>query len=271
MTRSFAPATALTALLIGVLAAACSSGQTARNTYHEDAEQTPPAADDPDWQTASHPPAERASHPSTLAGRPTPPQAPRTTPRAVPAEPGYEAAAEPQALPPRAVTVPQGTTIDLEIVDTISTKTSAAGDSVTAHVAQDVIVGGTVAIPAGAVVDGVIEQVNPADRFGGVASLALRFSTLDLPGGVQVPVQASYHTEIRGEKKKDAATIGGAAAGGAVLGGILKDEDRSEGAKKGAIAGAIIGTAVAAATKGQEAELPAGTTFQVRLDAPVTF
>jgi len=167
------------------------------------------------------------------------------------------------------VTLPAGTTVDLEIVDAVSSKTSAVGDVASARVVQDVVVGGEVVVPAGSVVSGTVAEANPANRFAGVSSLGLHFDTLETPNGTRHPVDFTYRAEKRGEKKKDAATIGGAAVGGAILGRILKD-DKAEGTKEGAIAGAVIGTAIAGATKGQEVELPAGTALQLELTTPVT-
>lgn len=171
----------------------------------------------------------------------------------------------------RAITIPAGTMLEIELASDVSSKTSTAGDVVRARVATAVSVDGGVAIPAGSTLSGTVEEANPADRFGGISSLALRFDTVECADGRTVPVQASFRTEVHGEKKKDAATIGGAAAGGALLGRILNDDDRAKGTKKGAIAGAVIGTAVAAATKGREVEMTAGTLIQVELVAPATF
>jgi hypothetical protein len=175
------------------------------------------------------------------------------------------------AAPARALTVPAGTTLEVEISEGLSSKSSMVGDPVTARVTVPVLLGGEVAIPAGSTLSGTVEEANAADRFGGVASLGLRFDTLELAGGRTVPLAATVRTEVRGEKKKDAATIGGATVGGAILGRVLKDDDRAEGTKQGAIAGAVVGTAIAAATKGQEVEMPAGTLIRVQLESPATF
>ena len=228
------------------------------------------------------PPSPAAEQPSTASAS-TVPAAPVEQPAAPPAqpvqtnpEPKPRPAAQPAPKPvaqskpaPRTVTLPAGTVFQLEIVEAASSKTSAVGDATSARIVQDVVVGGEVVVPAGSVVSGTVAEANPANRFAGMSSLGLHFDTLETPNGKEHPVDFLYRTEKRGEKKKDAATIGGATVGGAILGRILKD-DKSEGTKEGAIAGAVIGTAIAGATKGQEVELPAGTPVQVELTSPVT-
>jgi hypothetical protein len=204
----------------------------------------------------------------------TPASAPVSEPTAPPPAPvertSAPPAARPPAPPPSTVTLPAGTMIDLEMVDSVSSSASAVGDAASARIVQDVVVDGAVVVPAGSVLSGTVTEANPANRFAGIASLALHFDWLETPAGQRIPVDATFRAEKRGEKKKDAATIGGAAVGGAILGRILKDKDRAEGTKEGAIAGAVIGTAIAGATKGQDVEMAAGTPVQVELTVPVT-
>ncbi len=232
-----------------------------------------PASEQPSTESASTAPATPVEQPSAPAAppvesdpapRPRPVAQPATKPAPQPPKPVAESRPA-----PRAVTLPAGTVFQLEIVEAASSKTSAVGDATSARVVQDVLVGGQVVVPAGSVVSGTVAEANPANRFAGMSSLGLHYDKLEMPNGKEHPVDFLYRTEKRGEKKKDAATIGGATVGGALLGRILKD-DKSEGTKEGAIAGAVIGTAIAGATKGQEVELPAGTAVQIELTSPVT-
>ncbi len=106
-------------------------------------------------------------------------------------------------------------------------------------------------------------------KIGGKAKLGLEFSKLELTSGRSAVLSAAYAEEGKSETKKDAATIGGAAAGGALLGRMIKDDDKSKGALIGAVVGAAAGTAVAAKTEGQEILIPAGTEITIQLVAPV--
>jgi hypothetical protein len=109
----------------------------------------------------------------------------------------------------------------------------------------------------------------PLRKVGGQAKLALRFTDLVLPSGATVPIDASFVQQGRNETGRDAATIGGAAAGGAILGRILNKGNRSRGSVIGAIIGAAAGTAIAARRAGEEVVIPEGSVVSLRLDDSV--
>jgi hypothetical protein len=256
-----------------VLAGICLTFLAACNTAPV---PVPPSAatEQPTSESASTAPTTPVEQPSSEPAQANPAPKPRSEPAPKPAvqqapKSQPKPVAEAKPAPPRTVTLPAGTVIQLEMAQAASSKTSAVGDATSARVVEDVVVSGEVVVPKGAVVSGTVAEANPANRFAGISSLGLHFDTLELPSGKERPVDFTYRVEKRGEKKKDAATIGGATVGGAILGRILKD-DKSEGTKEGAIAGAVIGTAIAGATKGQEVELPTGTAVQVELTTPVT-
>lgn len=125
---------------------------------------------------------------------------------------------------------------------------------------------GIAVIPAGSVVVGSVTEAVPLKKIGGQAKLALEFNKLELTSGRSAPIDASFAEQGKSETGKDAATIGGAAAGGALLGRILSKNDKTKGTVLGAIVGAAAGTAVASKTKGQEVEIPAGTVITLKLD-----
>jgi hypothetical protein len=125
---------------------------------------------------------------------------------------------------------------------------------------------GEVAIPAGSEILGEVTEAVPLRKVGGQAKLALRFTDLVLPSGKTVPIDASFVQQGRNETSKDAATIGGAAAGGAILGRILNKGSRGKGAVIGAIIGAAAGTAIASKTPGEEVVISTGSVLSVRLD-----
>jgi hypothetical protein len=253
-----------------VLAGICLTFLAACNTAPVPVAPSPAAEQPTSASTAPTTPVEQPSSEQQTNPAPKPRSEPAPKPavqQAPKSQPKPVAEAKPQ--PPRTVTLPVGTVIQLEIAQAASSKTSAVGDATSARVAEDVVVSGEVVVPKGSVVSGTVAEANPANRYAGISSLGLHFDTLELPSGKERPVDFTYRVEKRGEAKKDAATIGGATVGGALLGRILKD-DKSKGTKEGAIAGAVIGTAIAGATKGQEVELPAGTAVQVELTTPVT-
>jgi hypothetical protein len=209
---------------------------------------------------------ERQPSPATPPPRPRP-SAP--APRAVePAAPLAQPEPEPE---PRAVhlRLEQGTELHLSLRDALSSETSAPGDPVVAVLDQDVLAGGDVALPAGSEVRGSVSEVVAQKKIGGQARLALRFDKVRTPGGYEVGIDSSTEIVGKAQKKKDAATIGGATAGGAILGRVLSKDSKTKGTVLGAAVGAAVGTAVAAKNAGDPVELEAGAPLTVALAIPV--
>lgn len=167
---------------------------------------------------------------------------------------------------PLVVNVPAGTVMEVEFLESLSSQTAEAGDIFRARVSSDVSTDGAVGIPAGSEIVGVVTEAVPLRKVGGQAKLALKFTDLVLPSGKTVPIQASFASQGRSETRKDAATIGGAAAGGAILGRVLSRKDRSRGAVIGAIIGAAAGAAIASKTPGEEVTIERGTKVDLKLD-----
>jgi hypothetical protein len=204
--------------------------------------------------------------PAPIANEPAPAaQAPKpVTPK--PAAPKPKPAPEPPPAP-IVKTLTVGTQLSAELVDAASSKTSTVGQVVKARITEPVTLDGTVVIPAGSVLVGSITEAIPLKKIGGQASLGIRFDSLEVGEG-SVPISASLVTKGKSETGKDAGTIAGATAGGALLGRLISKHDKTKGTLIGAAVGAAAGTGAAAATKGQEVELPVGTPFTMQLDAP---
>jgi type IV secretory pathway VirB10-like protein len=129
-------------------------------------------------------------------------------------------------------------------------------------------VGDRVAIPAGAKVIGSVTQVTGGGKFKEQARLGIRFHTIVLADGTNLPI--STETIVRlGDPPGNgsAAKIGGGAVGGAILGAILGG---AKGAAIGATAGAGAGTAAVTASKASTVVLPEGTPLTPRILSPVT-
>jgi tRNA A-37 threonylcarbamoyl transferase component Bud32 len=168
------------------------------------------------------------------------------------------------------VTVPPGTEIHLALDAPVGSASSHAGDSFTARITDPVVAGDRVAIPAGSSVHGRVSEAIPAKKgFGDKAgSLSLSFDRVATPVGTNAPMSAALTRVAPKSGKKTAAIIGGSAAGGALLGKILGKSTKD--AAVASIVGGAIGTGVAAGTKGEDVELPAGSVLTVRLDQPLT-
>jgi outer membrane lipoprotein SlyB len=68
--------------------------------------------------------------------------------------------------------------------------------------------------------------------------------------------------------KKTAGIIGGGAAGGLLLGKLLGGSTKK--AAVGSIVGGAIGTGIAAGTRGEDVDIPAGSPLTIHLDQPLT-
>lgn len=168
------------------------------------------------------------------------------------------------------ITVPAATALNVEFVDPLSSETSVAGDAVRARVVDDVVSEGWIVVPRGSTMVGTVAEVVPSKKIGGQAKLAVNFERIELASGNSVTIQAPFVQVAKSQKGKDAATIGGAAAGGALLGRILKDgKDQGKATAIGAVVGAAVGTAVAANNNSMPVNFDSGMVASVSLTESV--
>ncbi|MEN3339907.1 MAG: hypothetical protein V7647_3583 [Acidobacteriota bacterium] len=169
----------------------------------------------------------------------------------------------------RELTLPAGTTLSVKLTTTVASDTSHVEDPVRGTLRNAVRVDGFEALPVGTAVLGHVTQAQPAGKVQGVASIAFRMNTIDMPGdGARENVStATYSRVSRTTRRKDATKIGVGAGAGAVIGGLLGG---GSGAAKGAAIGGGAGTAVVLSTKGDEVRIPAGTPVTIKLTAPLT-
>jgi len=131
-----------------------------------------------------------------------------------------------------------------------------------------VMAAGRVAIPAGSRVIGSVTLVERGGKIKEQARLGIRFHTLVLADGSEVPL----HTEQvlrNGEAPANSSSkkIGGAAVGGAILGAILGG---GKGAAAGGAIGAGAGTAAVMAGDRSAATLRQGEYLNIKLSSPAT-
>jgi hypothetical protein len=168
----------------------------------------------------------------------------------------------------REVTLPAGTVMSVKLQSAVGSDTSQPEQAVRGTLRRAVFSHGVEVLPVGTVVLGHVTKAERSGRVKGRASVAFRFSQVDVPGEGRVAIRTATVSRLApATKKEDAAKIGGAAAGGAIIGGILGG---GGGAAKGAAVGGTAGTGVVLATRGKEVHLPAGTPVSVRLTSPVT-
>jgi hypothetical protein len=182
----------------------------------------------------------------------------------------------------------QGTQVRLILLNGLSTSVARDGDPFTAVVAEPVLLGGQLVLPAGAKVHGVVGSIVHARHFAifrGQAAMNLQFRSLEIEGR-EIPAQMSilqlFNGSVEGGRsRKDLKTEEGVVVeakrdvkgyvtdmaigttGGTVVGAIFSHVMR------GFAFGLIGGTAYVIQKKGKEVELPAQTGILVRLDNTV--
>lgn len=173
----------------------------------------------------------------------------------------------PAAPVARKVTIPDGTTLSVRLIDAVDSEVNQPGDTFRGTLNAPIVVNDDVVVPAGADVQGRVVDVKSAGRFAGQSTLAIELIKLEVNGrGYQLQTdQWSKSGSSRG--KATAAKVGGGAAVGALIGGLAGG---GKGAAIGATIGAGAGTGVSAATKGQQIRLGSEALLTFRLESPLT-
>ena len=180
--------------------------------------------------------------------------------------PTQSAPVAPAPRPAEPLTVPDGTQLSLALTAPLSSQTAQVGDAVEAELTEAVAVDGRVALAAGTRLSGRVTEAHALAKIGGQARLAFSFDSAVVDGR-EVPIAAHFAREGKSETGKDAATIAAGTAIGIILGNQSKHNDR--GKVIGGVLGGAAGTGVAAATKGETIELPAGTELRLTLRGAV--
>ena len=167
-----------------------------------------------------------------------------------PATSGQAANTQPAQPERQPITIPAGTRITVRLGETLSSKSSTAGQSFAATVAQPVVVDGNTVIARGAAARGTVVDAKALGHFKGGALLEVRLDSVTIEGRER-PVETSMvaRTE-QGKGKRSAGFIGGGAGAGALI---------------GALAGAGAGTAGTAFTGNKEIVLNAETALSFKL------
>jgi hypothetical protein len=188
---------------------------------------------------------------------------------------------------PQTYTVPAGTKVLLSLKSAINTKTAQHGDGVYLVSTFPVVGNARVMIPVGVYVQGVVDRVQRPGRVKGRAQIDLHFTTMIFPNGsvVEVPgvlnslpgsdgpkVKDSEGTvEQAGNKGRDVGNVlKGAAIGaeGGVLGGAATG-NVAKGVGYGGLAGAAAGTIYTLLTRGNDINIPTGTSVEMVLQRPL--
>jgi hypothetical protein len=173
----------------------------------------------------------------------------------------------PAPIVPQKVTVPDGTTVAVRLIDSLDSERNQVGDSFRGSLSSPIVVNDEVVLPADADVEGRVVDVKSAGRFAGASTLVIELTKISV-NGRSYPIhtnQWSKQGTARG--KSTAAKVGGGAALGAIIGGLAGG---GKGAAIGATVGAGAGTGASAATKGQQIRLNSEALLTFQLQSPIT-
>lgn len=165
-----------------------------------------------------------------------------------------------------AVTVPSGSTLQVRIDRGIDSNHIQPGTSFTGTVLNDVVAGGTVALPRGTQVQGTVVDAKSAGVLKGEGELALQLTNLTL-GGQNLPVTtAVWQREGRSKSLSTVNTALGLGALGAVFGGLAGG---GAGAAIGAGVGGAVGVGTSAASPGGRVIVPPESVLSFSLAQPL--
>jgi len=162
--------------------------------------------------------------------------------------------------------IPTGTTIVASLNTRLDTDTSQSGNAFRATTTEPIMVGSRTVVPAGAVIKGVLRDVESSGSSR--AKMTLVYVSLDDAQGKAQTISAlPLMLEAASSTGSDVEKI----AAGAVLGGVIGAiAGGGKGAAIGAGAGAGAGVIVMLATKGDDLELDPGQKLALHMTAPLS-
>jgi len=191
------------------------------------------------------------------------------------------APAAPKASSGNFITVPTGTRIGVILENGISTATAKPGDSIYFRTSFPITIENKVVVPVNSYMRGEVVDSKRPGHVKGKGELGIRLTSLVLPNGYTVDLNAEPHstdspkvkTDDEGKmtgpggKGKDAVsdvtTVATTAGAGAIIGGL------SSGAKAAGIGAGVGGAAGLAAillSRGPDAQLPRGSAMDLMLE-----
>jgi BON domain-containing protein len=168
---------------------------------------------------------------------------------------------------PQPIVVPAGTALTVITSQALSSKTSQAGQTFLATLAQPISVEGRPALPKGATVSGKVVSAKAKGKIKGEGELSLTLTSISVQDHTYEIQTSVLSSTAKGKGKRTAVTTGGGAAGGALIGGIAGG---GKGAGIGALVGAGAGFIGGAVTGNKQVEVPAESALSFTLNESLT-
>jgi hypothetical protein len=147
----------------------------------------------------------------------------------------------------------------------MDSKHTVQGTAFDAVVLNDVVAGGSIAIPRGAAVKGTVVEVHKAGDFKGKGELKLQLTQIEMGGKVYPVVTDFWMNQGRDKSGNTVGNTVGLGAMGALIGAVAGG---GPGAAIGAGVGSVAGLGVSSATGGGEAVLPSEAVVSFHLTQP---
>lgn len=173
----------------------------------------------------------------------------------------------PPPPPPKPVTIPDGTVLQVRMIDTIDSGTNQPGDRFRATLDAPVTIDDKVIIPHGADIEGRVAELKSAGHFAGKPAIALELTALSMNGRRYSLHTNQYAREGSSRGTNTAEKVGGGAAVGTIIGAIAGG---GKGAAIGGIIGAGAGGGVQAASKAPTIHVSPEALLSFTLQNPIT-
>lgn len=183
---------------------------------------------------------------------------------------GYSASAQPVYGGQEAglaVTVSTGALLRMRINETLTSASAKPGDPFDGIIVNDVVAGGAVAIPRGAMVHGTVVSAKKSGVLAGRGELALQLTQVALAGRIY-PLVSDVWGRNTGDKSVE--TVNKTAGGGAIGALFGAAAAGGKGAAIGAGVGAALGLGSAAASGNGQVYVPSEGLLTFHLEQPVT-
>ncbi len=195
-------------------------------------------------------------------------QGPMAPPATTPAPAAEQAAAPAIPAPPalERITIPRGTKLNVQMIDSINSAVSRTGEIFHASLASPLVVNHQVVATTGTNVYLQLVEAQSAGHLGGQSVLRVELYRLQLAGRNYPLVSNDYVVKGASRSKRSLLAIIGGAALGAVVGAAAGG---GKGAAIGAAAGGGGGVAYEGMTKAQQVQIPSEKLLHFKLAQPV--
>lgn len=163
--------------------------------------------------------------------------------------------------------IPDGTVLQVRMVDSVDSASNQLGDRFRATLDAPITIEDKVIVPQGADIEGRVAELKGAGRFAGKPAIALELTALSVNGRRYALHTNQYSREGSSRGTNTAEKVGGGAALGAIIGAIAGG---GKGAAIGGVVGAGAGGGVQAASKAPQIHVPSESLLSFTLQNPIT-